>query len=243
MYKKGPEEKFLHEYDATKFDRPSATIDVVIFSFFDNELHVLIIKRKDHPYKNQWSLIGGYVDIHKDKNLEATAKRKLFEKTGVKTPYLEQVETIGNSKRDPRGWTITTVYFALISNQNIQLNSEKEIIDIKWLKICNGTTKEKLSFDHNEILNSCIERLKNKLLYTSLPIYLMKSDFTIGELQKVYEIILNNKIDHKSFRRRMLSVDILEETGEMRSDGKRPAKLYRLKEEKKTHFFTRNFEG
>ncbi len=243
MFKKDTEEKFLQEYNAAAFERPNTTVDVVIFSVFDNCLHVLIIKRAQHPFKSKWSLIGGYVDIDKDEDLESTAKRKLAEKTGVKTPYLEQVETIGNKKRDPRGWTMTTIYFALISKENIEFISRKEIEGIKWSKINDGYIEEKLAFDHDEILKICFDRLKNKILYTSLPIHLMQTDFTLGELQKVYEIILNNKIDHKSFRRRLLSVDLLEETGKVRADGKKPAKLYRLKEDKKTHFFTRKIEG
>lgn len=166
-----------------------------------------------------------------------------MKKTNVKTPYLEQFKTIGNKDRDPRGWTVTTVYFALIPANKLELKSSKGCSDIKWSKIINGKVNDKLGFDHAEMLQECYQRLRQKILYTSLPIYLMPSAFTLGELQKAYEIILAKKIDHKSFRRRMLNVDLLLETGEMRSTGRKPAKLYRLKEDENTHFFMRTIEA
>lgn len=237
------EKEFLASYDASKFERPNTAIDTVIFTVFDGHLHVLTVKRAEHPYKDTWSLVGGYIDIYRDKDIEETAKRKLEEKTGVKTPYLEQFETVGNAERDPRGWSITTVYFALIPSHDIVLKAGKGATEIKWSKVQSGKVKDKLAFDHADILGGAVERLRNKVLYTSLPIHLMPRDFTLGELQSVYEIILDKKIDHKSFRRRILSVDLLEETEGMRHEGKRPARLYHLKKGQKTHFFVRNIEG
>jgi ADP-ribose pyrophosphatase YjhB (NUDIX family) len=188
-------------------------------------------------------LVGGYVDIHQDENLEATAKRKLEEKTGVKTPYLEQCETFGDATRDPRGWSITTVYFALIPYDGIHLKAGKGAEELKWLAVEEGDLKEKLAFDHEMLLRRCIERLRNKVLYTSIPTHLLPKEFTLGELQKIYEILLGKKIDHKSFRRRILSVDLLEEAAEMRYESKKPAKLYRSKAPQKIHYFMRNIEG
>lgn len=237
------DEEFLQNYDVSVYERPSTSIDTVIFTILENELHVLIVKRSNQPFKDSWSLVGGFIDLEKDTNLEAAAKRKLEEKTGVKTPYLEQFGSIGNKIRDPRGWSVTTVYFALISCHEVHLTPGEGAIDIKWAKVIDGKVNVKLAFDHDEILAKCTERLRNKVLYTSLPIYLMPKDFTLGELQKVYELILNKKIDHKSFRRRILSADILKQTDEMRYEGKRPAYLYRLKENNSTHFFIRNIEG
>jgi len=240
---KNTEAAFLSEYDASSYDRPSTAVDTVIFTVLHEALHVLIVKRAEHPYKDCWSLVGGYVDIHQDRALEETAKRKLEEKTGVKTPYLEQFETIGNKERDPRGWSITTVYFALIPSQGITLQPGKGAADIKWSKVKDGQVEEELAFDHAEILHRCIDRLRNKVLYTSLPVYLMPDAFTLGELQKVYELILGSPIEHKSFRRRMLGAEILEETGEMSYSSKRPAMLYQLKKAQDPHFFVRNLEA
>lgn len=237
------EKEFLREYDSSVFKNPITTVDTVIFTVIDGHLHVLTVKRAEHPCIDSWALVGGFIDIDQDTDIESTAKRKLEEKTGVKAPYLEQFGTIGNGKRDPRGWSVTTVYFALISSVNVQLQCGKGAVDIKWSKVTGGKVKDKLAFDHAKILLDCYERLRNKVLYTSLPIYLMPKYFTLGELQNVYEIILNQKIEHKSFRRRILNADILLETTEMRRDGKRPAQLYSIKKNHHTHFFIRNIEG
>jgi ADP-ribose pyrophosphatase YjhB (NUDIX family) len=237
------EKDFLDNYDASAFKGAITSVDTVIFTVFDNHLHVLTVKRAEHPFKDQWSLVGGFINIDKDVDIEATAKRKLKEKTGVSAPYLEQFGTIGNKKRDPRGWSVTTVYFALIPCDNIQLEAGKGATDIKWSKITNGKIEDDLAFDHKEILSNCIERLRSKVLYTSLPVNLAPQYFTLGELQKIYETILAKKLDHKAFRRRMLSVNILEETDKMRQEGRRPAHLYQLKKNSATHYFVRSIEG
>lgn len=237
------EQDFLDAYDPSVFDRPSTAVDTAIFTVIDDRLQVLIVKRAEHPFKDQWSLVGGFVNVDIDDNIEATARRKLAEKTAVTTPYLEQYETVGNRNRDPRGWAITVVYFALIPSAEIVLTAGKGASDIKWSPVKNGKVMEKLAFDHARILQGCAERLRNKVLYTSLPAHLMPGDFTLSELQKIYEIILDKTIDHKSFRRRILNVNLVEETGAMRPTGKKPAKLYRLRDAKHPHFFLRNFEA
>lgn len=237
------EEQFLKGYNPNDFDRPSTAVDSVIYSVFDGDLHVLIVKRANHPFRDQWSLVGGYVDLENDEELLDTAKRKLIEKTGVKTPYLEQFSTIGNKTRDPRGWSMTTVYFALLPADSIVLKAGYGVTDIRWEKVKKGKVKKNLAFDHTQILKDCTKRLRDKVLYTSLPVHLMPLHFTLNELQKVYEIIIDNKIDHKSFRRRLLSADILKETGEMQKTGRRPAVLYKLKKSNETFFFVRNIEG
>lgn len=238
-----PEEaKFWKDYDPSKFKKPSMAVDTAIFTIRDSDLYVLMIQRDEHPFKDQWSLVGGYIDIEKDHSLEDTAKRKLEEKTGVSTPYLEQVGTIGNGTRDPREWTVSTSYFALIPSESIKLKAGKGATNIQWMKV-DILMETDLAFDHLLILSNCLERLRAKSLYTTLPINLMPEVFTFSKLQQVYEIILNKKIQQKSFRRRIETSDILEETGDMQATGKRPATLYRIKEAAKTHFFTRTIES
>ncbi|MCP4970554.1 MAG: NUDIX hydrolase [Arcobacter sp.] len=236
------EDEFLCDYDPTIFDRPNTLVDTVIFTVLDSHLQVLTVKRSNHPYKYNWSLVGGFIDINKDLDIEATAKRKLEEKTGVKTPYLEQYGSVGNANRDPRGWSVTNIYFALIPNHKVDLKIGEGAIDIKWSVISDDKVSDKLAFDHADILQGCIERLRSKVLYTSLPVHLMPKEFTLKELQTVYEIILDQKLEHKSFRRRILAVNILEETGKMSHERGRPAALYCAKT-KNTHFFIRNIEG
>lgn len=237
------EAEFLLNYDPTKFDRPNTTVDMVIFTVYNDVLQVLLVKRGEYPFKNQWSLVGGFIDLQNDETLEDTAKRKLEEKTGVKTSYLEQCFTIGNKNRDPRGWSITTVYFALLPYHHIILCAGKGALDIQWCPIIDNQITKSLAFDHNHILHQALDRLRSKVLYTSLPAYLMPEKFTLGDLQRVYEIILDRTLETKSFRRRMAKADILQETGEMRQDVKRPAKLYRLKDDIDTHFFLRSIEA
>jgi ADP-ribose pyrophosphatase YjhB (NUDIX family) len=237
------EEEFLLNYDSTRFHRPSASVDMVIFTVYNQILQVLLVKRGDYPFKNQWSLVGGFIDLDNDVTLEDTAKRKLEEKTGVKTSYLEQCFTIGHKNRDPRGWSITTVYFALLPYDHITLCAGKGTIEIQWCPIIDNRISKSLAFDHDDILSQTLHRLRSKVLYTSLPAYLMTETFTLGDLQRVYEIILDRTLETKSFRRRITKADILQETGEMRQDAKRPAKLYRLKDDIDTHFFLRSIEG
>jgi len=237
------EKEFLKSYDASVFERPNTLVDTVIFTVLDGDLHVLLVKRANHPFMDKWALVGGFIDINQDKDIEETAMRKLEEKTGVKTPYLEQYGSIGNSSRDPRGWSVTNIYFALIPNENVNLKAGEGASEIKWAKITDNKVKEKLAFDHVEILEGCLARLRGKVLYTSIPVYLLPKNFTLRELQNIYETILDKKLEHKSFRRRMINADILEETGDMTQDKGRPAMLYRLKKGSGTHYFMRNIEG
>lgn len=243
LHDEDTQEAFLRSYDATQFERPNTCIDTVIFTVKDDALHVLTVKRAHHPFKGSWSLVGGYVDVAQDEDLLATAKRKLKQKTGVDTPYLEQCMTIGNKHRDPRGWSVTTVYVALIPHAQLTLHADHGAADTQWLPVLHGRVDEALAFDHADILLQCTQKLRSKVLYTSLPVFLMPTHFTLGELQKVYELILDKKIDHKSFRRRILAADILEEVeGLFRHETTRPAQIYRVRYHA-IHFFMRNIEG
>jgi len=236
------QEEFLSSYNPNNYVRPSTSIDTTIFTVKEESLRVLLIKRAEHPFKNCWALVGGYIDVEHDVDLMATAKRKLEEKTGVKTPYLEQFITIGNKSRDPRGWSVTTAYFALIPEAGMELKAGPAASEIRWAKVITGKVTETLAFDHAMLLALAWNRLTSKVLYTSLPVYLMPKTFTLPELQKMYELILGQPLEHKSFRRRILSGQMLEYTGTQRHDGKRPAQLYRIKKRTSTHFFKRNIE-
>tara|TARA_R110000868_G_scaffold360413_2_gene622414 strand:+ start:1239 stop:1979 length:741 start_codon:yes stop_codon:yes gene_type:complete len=240
---KDDNKEFIKTYNSSVYEKPNTSVDTAIFTVYEGKLCVLTVKRDEPPFKDAWTLVGGFIDINHDIDLESTAMRKLTEKTGVSTPYLEQFGTVGNKTRDPRGWSVTTVYFALIPHNNVKFTSRKGASDIKWAAVNKGKIKNKLGFDHAAILKACSERLRSKVLYTSLPVHLMSGPFTLGELQKTYEIILEKKIDHKSFRRRILAADIIEETHNMRREGTRPAQLYQLRDKHASHFFTRTMEG
>jgi 8-oxo-dGTP diphosphatase len=220
------------------FPRPLATVDVVIFTIRDDALHVLLVQRpegKGEPFPGAWALPGGFVDVDKDKDLAACATRKLMEKTDIASPYLEQLGSWGSADRDPRGWSATHAYFALVPPV------KKYAADARWFAICAGKVKPKLGFDHGDILETAIQRLRSKVEYTSLPAYLMPAEFTLPDLQKVYEIVLDRPLEKSAFRTRMLAADLIEPMAKMRKGPNRPAQLYRLKKAKSPVFFARTF--
>ena len=243
MNKDNSEEEFLKSYDIHDFDIPLTSVDMAIFTLINNALKVLLVKRAQLPSKGKWALPGGFINLNEDLTLDDTASRKLTEKTGVIISHLEQVGTYGSAKRDPRGWSVTIAYMALISSENITLKTDQSSDEAVWVNVENINEHYNLAFDHNVILEDCYQRLKNKVLYTSLPINLLPENFTLSELQNTFERILNYSIEKKSFRRRVLAADIIVETGEMRTGSNRPAKLYRAKENGNKYLFNRSIEG
>lgn len=223
------------------FPRPLTTVDVVIFAIKDEMLQVLLVQRaaaEGEPFPNSWALPGGFVDVATDKDLEECANRKLREKTGIAGPYLEQLGSWGGALRDPRGWSATHVYFALIPAGPA---SETTSADARWFPISTGKLKSRLAFDHDEILAAAIHRLRSKVEYTSLPAYLMPPEFTLPDLQRVYEIVLGRPLEKSAFRTRMLAADVIEPVAKLRKGPNRPAQLYRLKKTKSPIYFTRTF--
>ncbi|NQY63156.1 MAG: NUDIX hydrolase [Alteromonadaceae bacterium] len=241
--KESTEAEFLKTYNIHEFDIPLTSVDMAIFTIEHDALKVLLVKRAQFPAKGQWALPGGFINLEDDNTLSDTASRKLKEKTGVDIAHLEQVSTFGGLNRDPRGWSVTIAYMALISCKNIVLKSNETSEDIVWVAIENVNKNYKLAFDHNTILTQCYQRLKSKVQYTSLPINLLPRAFTLSELQKTFELILGYPIEKKSFRRRVLGADIIAKTGEMRVGSNRPAKLYYANASGKEHLFQRNIEG
>jgi ADP-ribose pyrophosphatase YjhB (NUDIX family) len=230
------EKEFLIKYDIHDFDVPLCTVDMAIFSLIDNELNVLTVYRDEHPYKDKWALPGGFLDLKKDKSTDAAAHRKLKEKTGLTSAYLEQVETIGSPSRDPRGWSLTILYFALVDITKVRLSDVGK--ESRWIPL-SKIEREKLAFDHASLVNSAVARLQSKATYTALPIELMPKEFTLTELQHVFEYILDRKFQPKAFRTRVLSAGMVEETGGSKISGKRPAKLYRSTKVDRDTPFTR----
>ena len=221
------------------FPRPLTTVDVVIFAILDDKLQVLLVQRpagEGEPFPLSLALPGGFVDVAKDRDLAACAARKLKEKTGVTSPYLEQLGSWGSAMRDPRGWSATHAYFALIPADASVLTS-----DARWHPIGGGKLKEKLAFDHGDILASAIQRLRNKVEYTSLPAFLMPAEFTLPDLQRVYEIVLDRPLEKSAFRTRILSADVIEPVAKMRRGPNRPAQLYHLRKGMEPVYFVRTF--
>lgn len=227
------------------FPRPLTTVDVVIFTVIDDTLRVLLVRRPDapgDPFPGLWALPGGFVDVDRDESLEACARRKLKEKTGVETPYLEQLGSWGGASRDPRGWSATHVYFALIPSEHVVLQKGANAADTAWFGLDGLGRQKKLAFDHGEILAAAITRLRNKVEYTSLPAYLLPGEFTLGELQRMYEIVMERPIEKSAFRTRVLASGLVKPVGDkMREGPNRPAQLYRLVDPGSLVVFPRTF--
>src|SRR5258708_5574330 len=224
------------------FPTPLTSVDVVIFSAESGLLRVLLVQRPHkpgEPFPGLWALPGGFIDTLKDPDLEHCAKRKLREKTGVEASYLEQLGSWGSAARDPRGWSATHVYFALMSADDVELRAGGNASETRWFPIDGHRVKEKLAFDHGEILKAAVTRLRSKVEYASLPAFLMPYEFTLTELQKIYETLLGRSIEKKSFRTRVLATNLLEEVSRRKEGANRPAQMYRLKNRRQPVFFSR----
>jgi len=226
---------------------PFLSVDTVIFTVLEARLNVLLVKRSfiagkeaEYPFQGRWSLVGGLVDMQLDDTLEIAALRRLREKTSVRSPYLEQLQSFGGAGRDPRGWAATIVYFALIPAEGQPLVSGVSVDEARWWQV-DRATELKLAFDHQRILEIALERLRAKVEYTALPVNLLPAEFTLSELQAIYEIILGRALDKSSFRKRVLSADIIEEAPNLRVGRNRPARLYRIRPGGQSAVFPRTF--
>jgi 8-oxo-dGTP diphosphatase len=208
------------------YPRPSVTVDVIIFTLSEGDLHVLLIQRGHPPFKGMWAIPGGFVGI--DESIESAAIRELEEETGVRDVYLEQLYTFGDIDRDPRGRVITVAYFALVPADAVQPHAGQDASDARWWSVYDLPS---LAFDHADILSYALQRLRYKLEYTAVGFELLPITFTLSELQSAYEIILGEALDKRNFRRKILNADVIEETGEYRAGEGRPAKLYRFRDD------------
>ena len=217
-----PNETFSYPYP-----HPAVTTDVVVFTIRDNRLSLLLVRRADPPFANRWALPGGFLDIGED--LDACAARELAEETGIDGVYLEQLFTFGATQRDPRERVISVAYYALIPEHTLPSppRAADDACDINWFEF---ELLPQLAFDHAEIIEKAHQRLVAKLDYSSIAFQFMNHTFTLSELQCVYETLLNQPLDKRNFRKRILSLDLIEETGKLRRTGKhRPAREYRVK--------------
>jgi 8-oxo-dGTP diphosphatase len=206
--------------------RPSVTVDMILFAFQNDELTVLLIRRTHDPFAGKWALPGGFVG--EEEALYDAALRELKEETNVSNVYLEQLYTFGQPNRDPRARVITVAYFALLSADEVaqqMIHSGSDAGETRWWSIY---SLPELAFDHDRILEYALQRLRWKLEWTALGFLLLPKEFTLSELQKVYETVLSEPLDKRNFRRKILSAGVLEETGNMRAGDHRPAKLYRF---------------
>lgn len=211
-----------------KHEKPSVTVDVLLFTIEDKELKILLVKRNVPPFKDSWALPGGFVRIFE--SLEEAAKRELKEESNVDNVYLEQLFTFGDINRDPRERVITVTYLALADSKSWNLLASG---DVKESKLFSLKKLPKLAFDHAKIIDYGLQRLRAKLGYSNIVFGLLPEEFTLTELQMVYEIILNNKVDKRNFRKKILTTGLLKSSGK-KSEGSahRPALYYSFKEKR-----------
>jgi 8-oxo-dGTP diphosphatase len=209
-----------------KNEKHSITTDIVIFTIREDKLKVLLVKRKYDPYKDKWAIPGGFVRTNE--SLEDAAKRELEEETGLKELYLEQLYTFGEPKRDPRGRVITVAYFALVNSEGIGLRAASDAVSAEWFPI---SKLPALAFDHKEILDYAIKRLRWKFEYTTVAFSMLPKKFRLSELQSLYEIVFDKQFDKRNFRKKILSLNILEEEEVMRDVSHRPPQLYSIKKD------------
>lgn len=207
------------------------TVDVVLLTLYDKRLHVALLKRDRAPFAGVLALPGGYIHADEDADTRDAAMRTLREKTGIASPYLEQLATFAGPGRDPRGWSISVAYYALVPSSLIDRASHPEVV------MTAIDQRKGLPFDHCQIVDAAVQRVRNKSSYSSLPVHLCGETFTLPQLQGVYETILGEPINKVSFRRKIEELDILEAVAGQMETGKahRPAQLYRLKQHFRQH--------
>ncbi|SEW29619.1 8-oxo-dGTP diphosphatase [Ruminococcaceae bacterium KH2T8] len=243
------EKAFLDKYDASSYEHPSVTTDIVIFTLDpSDELNILLIKRGEHPYKDCWAIPGGFLRSGKE-SLDEAAARELKTETNIDNVYLKQLYTFGAPDRDPRTTVISVAYTALVPKDQLDIHAGDDAKDAKLFKIkydVNGIifyndevtiTEADLAFDHSEIVKMAITRLRNRIDYEDDAFNLLrdKNEFTISELKRIHETIKNKSLDLPNFRKTFLrdyvsSGKVVDIEKTVISKGK-PARLYKLIEE------------
>lgn len=205
------------------------TVDLIVFQMIEARLHLLLVRRKYAPFEGAWAIPGGFV-LEKE-TLSEAALRELQEESGLANVYLEQLYTFGDPGRDPRGRVVTVSYLALVpADAKIALSAGSDASEAKWHPV---EKLPALAFDHEKIAAYAQERLVNKLEYTTAGFSLLPSEFTLTELQEVYEAVLQRPLDKRNFRRKLELLDILKATPRQRSESAtRPARLYQLSTKK-----------
>jgi 8-oxo-dGTP diphosphatase len=211
-----------------EFPRAALTVDCVIFGLDEACLKVLLIKRGIEPFRGRWALPGGFV--HLDETLDDAARRELREETGLQRVFLEQLYTFGQLNRDPRERVVTVAYFALVNLHDHRLKASTDAENAAWF---DAADLPRLAFDHESIIQTALARLKGKVRYCPIGFELLPRKFTLSQLQRLYETILERPLDKRNFRKKVLQLDMLEELDEVETDvAHRAARLYRFNEAK-----------
>jgi 8-oxo-dGTP diphosphatase len=233
------EKQYLDNYRPGDYPRPSVAVDLVIFTIIDARLVVLLVKRKEHPFKGAWVVPGGFVKVgpsaqEQGEDLDAAARRELHEETGLdpERVHIEQLQTFGRAGRDPRMRVISVAYVALVRPDLAPIvKAGGDVSDAKWVSI-DELKKLELAFDHREIVTTGLERVRNEVESSDISFDLVPMTFTIPELRNVHAIVLDKEMDPGNFRRkfnRMLEDGLIEQAPGKRITTSKPATVYRFK--------------
>jgi 8-oxo-dGTP diphosphatase len=210
---------------------PLVLVDVALFSVVDDQLKVLLVRRAEEPHAGKWALPGGILRPDKDADLMAAACRVMLGKLNVHLPHMEEVCTASGPARDERGWSISVLYLALLPMDQVQATAGSKVEALEWVSPCD--LKFPIAFDHTDLLNRALLRLKKKVERHALPMHMLPEKFTLAQLQRTCEIILGRGLDKSVFRRRIKeihSADLVEIAGEKQGGVQRPAQLWRTAE-------------
>jgi 8-oxo-dGTP diphosphatase len=220
-----------------RYPPPIATVDAVILTLSEGRLQVLLHRRPEAPFPGAWALPGGFIRQDEDADSEAAIGRVLREKAGAAGFWLEQLATFSGPVRDPRGWSISVAYMALVPRDRLPVETDTvRLFDVNALP--------PLAFDHGRIVAAGLARLRGKGAYSTLPATLLGEVFTLKDLQDAYEVVLGQTLDASSFRRKVGELRLIEEVpgAERRpAGGGRPSKLFRLSGDPRT--FDRTLGG
>lgn len=206
------------------YPQPLVTVDAVLLTLRAGGLEIALHQRDRAPFKGVMALPGGVVHVDEDDSTEASIRRVLREKTGFEPRYLEQLQVFSGARRDPRQWSLSVSYVALVPV------AELEAAAGQGLRFVSVDALPTLAFDHAAIVAAAVARLRGKSSYSTLPFFLLPERFTLTELQHTYEAILQTRLEKSNFRRKMDAWGVLEATGDFVTGAQRPARLYRLKD-------------
>jgi 8-oxo-dGTP diphosphatase len=200
-------------------------VDLVIFTIIKKQLNILMITRGNDPFKGATALPGGAVE--ENEGIEFAARRELEEETGLKDFFIEQLFTFGEDpKRDPRNRVVSVAYYALVS-QDKQPKAGDDAADAFWIPV-KELAQRSIAFDHDDIIAKALERIKGKIIYCPIAYQLLPEEFTLTQLQEVYEIILEKKLDKRNFRKYVLQRKLVASTKKTLSGKHRPAELFKF---------------
>lgn len=208
----------------TDFDYPLpvVTVDAALLTLREGRLHVALHRRDTEPYAGQLALPGGVIHLDKDGSAEEAIHRVLRTKTGFKPRYLEQLQVFSGSQRDPRWWTVAVTYLALVPLEDLEAVGEGVF---QFYSV--DDLPPHIAFDHADIVAAAVSRVRNKSSYSTMPCALLPELFTITQLQRTYEAVLETRFDKASFRRRLDALGCIVPTGEYLEGAQRPAQLFR----------------